>query len=171
MLFLVGMGLAMLVAALWLGRRRPFAGVAASIAILWLGLSLLIAPAIDGIRSGHSLMHTVDITLGAEQELGIVGWPEQFLLQAERPVHHFGFRRDVREDVADAIAWLRQDASRRVLISSEDDAPCFGDTGRVEVGRAHRRTWWLVGEESVLPQCRSLDASGEVIRYVPSGRP
>jgi len=170
MLIVVGMGVLMLFLGILVGRKRPFAGVAASIAVLWLGLGLLIAPAIDGIRSGRNLMEGVETRLSPDEDLALVGWPEQFLLHAGRPVYHFGFRRDVEGDVADSIVWLNEDPAHRVLVSSEDIEPCFSNVGRVEVGRAHRRTWWLVSRDSVRSECQHENVVREVHLYQRAGR-
>ena len=152
---LVGIGLITVVLNLVIGRRSPFAGLSLSLAVLWLGLSLLIAPAIDEMRSGRALMRAAESSLDAGQELGLVGWPEQFLLQAERPVQHFGFRRDPDNDLADAIAWLGTSANRRVLVSAGLARECVGDRSRIELGIAHRRDWWLIDSGSVSEACRS----------------
>jgi hypothetical protein len=172
MIAVVGIGLAVIVVGVLPGRRRPFIGLAAANAVAWIGAGLLVAPAIDGLRSGRDLVHSAEALVGPGQELALVDWPEQFLLQAQRPVFHFGFRRDPDEELEDAFAWLRGDPDRRVLVSSDRAGDCVAGRDHVDVGRAHRRDWWLIDSRSVAPAC--LDSAparpGELHRYVRPGR-
>ncbi len=165
---IVGIGLAMILASLLPGTRRPFVGLAMSLGTLWIGLGLLLAPTIDEIRSGRQLVQAAEAALAPREELGLVGWPEQFLLQLRRPVFHFGFRRPPDEDLRDAIAWLREGPGRRVLVSSEHAQACVGDRERVELGIAHRRDWWLISSRSLAAAC--IDAApprpATLYRYV-----
>jgi 4-amino-4-deoxy-L-arabinose transferase-like glycosyltransferase len=150
---LAAIGLLAVILNLAIGRRRALGGLGLSLVTLWLGLSLVIAPGIDRIRSGQTLMHSLETTPGVRQEIGLVGWPEQFLLQAERPVYHFGFRRDLDQDLNDAIAWLLQDADRQVLVSEEQVRECLGEGPRVDLGFAHRRQWLLIDASSLADKC------------------
>lgn len=133
--------------------RRPFLGVAVSLSAIWLGTSLFVAPQINTTRSGEALVHAATQALVPEQELGLVGWPEQFLLYLERPVVHFGYRRPRDAEVADAVAWLALDPSRRVLIDKALVEDCLADGGTTAVGRAHRRDWLLLSREGLKPSC------------------
>ncbi len=170
---LIAIGIVAILVSLLPGRRRPFMAVAASSAVLWIGVGLFIAPAIDDIRSGAALMHRAEAALEPGQDLGLVDWPEQFLLQAEGPVFHFGFRRDLEGDLRDAIAWLKGDPQRRVLVAEAQAAECVAGEGAVDVGRAHRRDWWLIDSQGLTPECLDSAPSlpGEIHRYVRPGSP
>ena len=134
--------------------RRPFLGAGISLAAIWLGLSFFVAPQINTTRSGEALVQAATQALVQEQELGLVGWPEQFLLYVERPVVHFGYRRQRDAELADAFAWLALDSARRVLIDRSFVEDCLVNGGAAAVGRAHRRDWLLLGWEGLKPSCR-----------------
>lgn len=164
----MAIGLAMLTFVAVCRRRRVLTGFAAAMAAFWLGLSLLVAPAIDGTRSGANLVAAVDRQVDGSEELGFVAWPEQFLLQWQRAAFHFGFRRDPAEDARDGAAWLAQSDDREVLLPSDLLVPCF-DPARVRpVGRAHRRDWVLAGRDALTTACPGGGAGPAVlVRYAP----
>jgi 4-amino-4-deoxy-L-arabinose transferase-like glycosyltransferase len=168
---LVLIGAVVAAVQLFAGRQRPFIGMAVSMGIFWIGAATLVAPAIDGVRSGRDLMRRAETALAPGQDLGIVAWPEQFLLQAESPVYHFGFRREPGADLGDATAWLAADPKRRVLVSRERAGQCLEGRDYVEVGRAHRRDWLLIDGRSLAVEC--LDSAPpqpvEVHRYARPG--
>lgn len=147
-------GAAMLV-TLVVGRKRLVAGFAGAMSVFWIAASVFVAPPMNAERSGRALVQDVAEALPSDTRVGLVGWPEQFLLQWDGPVTHFGYRRGNREaELEDALMWLSADAPRRLLLPSRYTADCF-DAARLEsVGTAHRRTWWLADANAVLPACR-----------------
>jgi 4-amino-4-deoxy-L-arabinose transferase-like glycosyltransferase len=152
-------------------RRRVLTGYAAAMMAFWLGLSLLIAPVIDGTRSGATLVAGLEQMVDERQEIGFVAWPEQFLLQWNRPAYHFGFRRDPDGDVRDAVSWLSQSGSRRVLLPERLLEPCFDPALAAPVGKAHRREWTLVGRDAVTDRCVADGGGPErLVHYLPEGR-
>jgi 4-amino-4-deoxy-L-arabinose transferase-like glycosyltransferase len=168
---LVGTGAAAILVSLLPGRQRPFIGLAASCAALWIGAGLFVAPAIDGIRSGRDLVRSAETAVAPDEDLGIVDWPEQFLLQVERPVFHFGFRREPDDDFNDAIAWLAGSPNRRVLVPRVLAVECVGNRDHIDVGRAHRRDWWLIDRGSLAEACLNNAPAhpDEVHRYARPG--
>jgi 4-amino-4-deoxy-L-arabinose transferase-like glycosyltransferase len=166
---LAAIGIAMVLVAALVSRRRPFFGAAASMAMMWIGFGMVLAPTIDGIRSGRDLMRAAEAAVLPGQSLGIVDWPEQFLLQAQRPVFHFGFRRDPEADFRDAVAWLGGDDTRRVLVPRVQALDCVSDGTAVDLGSAHRRVWWIIGFADLSQDCRAGAASGpgSLYRYAP----
>ena len=172
-LTLLAAGIVSLAAGLLLGWRRPFLGTAASLAVLWLGLSLVVAPQINTNRSGEAIVEAVIERVDPGQELALVGWPEQFLLYFDRPVTHFGYRRDHQDEMADALNWLSRDPSREVLVARQAVTDCLISERNVEeVGRAHRRDWLLIPGTALNQACvpGGFSTSEQVATYWRPGR-
>jgi 4-amino-4-deoxy-L-arabinose transferase-like glycosyltransferase len=146
---------AVLAAALALASRRIGAVCALAMFIIggWQLYGWWAAPLMNPVRSGSELMARVTQTLPAGAELGLAGWKEQLLLQVDRPVFHFGFRRAAAEETRDAAAWLAQDANRRLLIPQDQMAPCLDPQAGGELGSRHRKEWRLVGQEALTGAC------------------
>jgi hypothetical protein len=126
--------------------------------IVWLGYGLLIAPAMNAERSGHALMEQLGDALGPDDSLAFVDWPEQFLLQWDKPAVHFGFRRDDEAEMQDAVSWLSGARERKLLMPEFLLDECF-DSGKARfVGRAHRRNWYLADSGAMNAGC---DAAGQ----------
>lgn len=151
--------------------RRPLLGTAMSLFCLWLAVSLLVAPQINANRSGERLVSASLAALAPEEELALVGWPEQFLLYLNRPVTHFGYRRNDDDELAEALSWLDEEDARRVLVAKSLVAPCLDRDGAgTLVGRAHRRDWLLVGHDDLNTLCEIGEASANGVRRT-YGRP
>lgn len=166
----IGMGLVMLAATLIFRRRKVLTAYASAMVAFWLGLSLLVAPALDGVRSGGSLIELVDARLTGAERLAFVAWPEQFLLQWNRPAEHFGYRRNPADDARDSAIWVSAADDRRVLLPDDLLEPCYDPERAVRVGVAHRRTWMLVDAHAVRNSCiAGADEPELVVHYAPSG--
>lgn len=138
-------------AALAARQGRAVASWAAAMLVAWVGVGWGVLPRLNGERSGATLMAQVRAALPLGGELGVVGWKEQFVLQARRPVVDFGFRRrDKEQELADALAWAAASPRRRILVA--DDHPGLtltGGSGATFLGVHHRQRWWLVSAEDV----------------------
>jgi len=140
---------------LWFGRRRAHLSLVAMLATLWVLYSLVAAPLLNDGSSSRGLMRNVGATIGADAQLGLVGWREQQLLMADRPAADFGFKRDAKLQFADALAWQRQASpSLRWLLVEGSVLPDCVDTARArDMGNANRRRWWLLPADATV-QCR-----------------
>lgn len=152
-------------------RHQVLTGFATAMIAFWVGLSLLVAPSLNDTRSGRALIHAVDKEVGSEMLLGFVAWPEQFLLQWNRPVDHFGYRREPDGEIRDAALWLLASESRLVLLPDYLIEPCF-DSGRVkQIGTAHRRNWVLASRAALSGSCVADDPIPQrVVQYSPPGQ-
>lgn len=151
---LLGVGLLMSAAVLVFRRRRVLAGYTTAIVIFWAGISVLVAPALDATRSGRGLVQKIESISGPEIEVGFVGWPEQFLLQWDKPVVHFGYRRNDQDaETIDAVRWLMASQDRRIVLPDSWLQPCLEPGGAVAIGRAHRRNWMIADRESLSGAC------------------
>ena len=133
-------------ALLWCGRRRAHAALVAMLAALWVLYSLVGAPLLNDGSSSRALMRNVGAAIGADAQLGLVGWREQQLLMADRPAADFGFKRDPKLQFVDALAWQRQasTAPRWLLVEGSVLPACVQTARARDMGNANRRRWWLL---------------------------
>lgn len=128
----------------WRTRRAGRAALALSLA-LWAGYGLGVMPALNEASSSRGLMRLVGATIGPTDELGLVGWREQQLLQADRPAIDFGFERPLAAQWQAAGTWLAQSPGTRwVMTIAQPPGPCIDAVQVVPAGRANRRDWLLV---------------------------
>ena len=150
----VVVGLAMLTVVLLTRRQQVRAGFATAMGIFWLAASLLVAPALNAERSGRALVVAAERNLSPGARVGLVDWPEQFLLYWNGPVSHFGYRRgDAAAELRDATRWLVLAPERRLLLPATIADGCFDVGGLVAVGSAHRRDWVLAGRDALSEAC------------------
>ena len=168
-------GLGWLVFALW--RRQPRRGLEALGGLLgtfWILYGVMGYPLLDPVRSTAALMTRVADQLPADAELGLVGWKEQIVLHADRPVTHWGFFPDHKSGAAAdpqeqwAAGWLAEAPEHRWLLIADDHlAPCFDPETGTDMGEQHRRRWILLDARALTGRCGpGTDAwPGEGRRY------
>jgi 4-amino-4-deoxy-L-arabinose transferase-like glycosyltransferase len=137
-------GGASVVAALVAGAGRGL--IAWALTIVCAVQGLWVNPQLDAERSGRAFIEHVEATLPSGVEFGVVGYREQFLLQATRPVVNFGHRRwaEGRAEAEDAALWLNAKAGRWLLVDAAHRAACFASAAAVPVGRSGGLDWFLV---------------------------
>lgn len=136
-------------AALWFGRRRVQRALVAQLSVLWVLYSLVGAPLLNDGSSSRGLMRNVGLAIGADAQLGLVGWREQQLLMADRPATDFGFKRDVKLQFADALRWQRQQPHARwLLVEGSALQDCVDKPSAHDMGVANGRRWWLLQAEA-----------------------
>jgi 4-amino-4-deoxy-L-arabinose transferase-like glycosyltransferase len=146
----------------------PRKGLAALVGLFAGGstiLGLWVYPVLDPYRSGRGLMQAAESHLGPGEQLAIVDWREQMMLQATRPVHHFGFRTPTERDNRLALGWLQEDPRRRLLIPHGRLTPCFSIGHREPVFTDHESRWYLLDGTSPTGRCQPL--AGPVYEYAP----
>lgn len=113
-------------------------------------------------------MGEVRVALPPGGELAVVGWKEQFILQAGMPVEDFGFRRrDKEQELAEALAWAAQSPGRRVLVAENHPGFVLAPSHRArDLGVRHRQRWWLVSAEDVAPA--GALQGGPVVKDLPT---
>ena len=125
----------------------------------WLIAGWWAMPMANASRSGGDLMGRVSRAVPAGAELAIAGWKEQLLLHADRPLVHFGFRRETKAELRDAAAWLGVAPNRRLLIPAQQMAPCLDVARSLSMGHRHRSEWRLAGPEAVTGACSAVPPS------------
>ena len=139
--------------------NRAAAGFAAVMATMWIGMSILVFPQIDDLRSGRAIIDAAKTQLTDREVLGFAGWKEQFLLQWNAPAVHFGYRRGDRDgESRDAATWLFLGLNHRLLLPDTMIKPCFDRAKLTELGTAHRQQWYLAAHSSVLSACSKGEA-------------
>lgn len=114
----------------------------------WLGYPLL-----NPLRSTAPFMQAVGARIGADAPLALVAWPEQFLLFADRPVVTFGYRTPPAIQSQAAARWLTADPKRWAVVREKALAPCFLSDRAIDLGKRHRRHWYLVNRDAVTEAC------------------
>lgn len=162
-------GLAALALGAWgvAARRQPTA-LALLLFATWMVYGWLGYPLMNDARSGISIMARAQHVVLPSQPLALVGWPEQFLLHADRPVDHFGFRRPAPAAVRDAVAWLAAHRDGRLLIAESDMAPCLDPARAHPLAFRHRRQWLLAGAEALTDKCPVGTPAQAARRYDPA---
>lgn len=149
-------------------RRRPVLAWPWAVGALALAWGFLLVPAMDETRSGRGFMRRVLAEVPGEVEVGLVGWKEQFLLQATRPVVEFGHRR-WREGAAeshDAARWLNEAPARVLLVPGRLLAECFDTGDSRALGRSAGDDWYLV-EAPAREECARQGEPGRGRLYLP----
>lgn len=153
--WLTGLGVVVGACVVACGRRRAGLAAVLSMAVLWTVYGLGLVPAVDADSSGRAIMREAGRRIGPDAQLALLGWREQHLLQADRPVLEFGFKRPWHAQWRDASAWLAQAPGQRWLFVLEEAlGPCVDRAQAQPLGVSSRRSWWLVPGTAVRAGCR-----------------
>lgn len=83
--------------------------------------------------------------LAAQAELGLLAWREQNLLQADRKVREFGFKRPWDLQWREAGRWLAAAPQARwLLVQDAAMSPCVDTAQVIDIGMSKRNRWRLV---------------------------
>jgi len=153
---LLNLGLIGLLAALVAGPARALGGLYFSLATIWIiGFGFWGLPLLDGANSARTIMRQAGERIDPQAEIGLVGWREQNLLQADRPVTEFGFSRAPADQLRRGIAWLAVKPDQRWLFADASVlGDCVAEANRAKLGSANRRDWVLVRYAGVAAACR-----------------
>jgi 4-amino-4-deoxy-L-arabinose transferase-like glycosyltransferase len=142
-------------AAVLVSRRRAVAAFATVLGVLWLAIGWGVLPELDRDRSAEEFMDAVASRLGPRTELGILGWKEQFVLQAHHSVETFGYgRRDIESEAREGAIWLMRGKDRRLLLTGDHLPSCFDDSRASFVDQQSREEWYIAGPDAVRESCR-----------------
>ncbi len=147
--------IALFSAAIW-KIRQAWVGIRVTLAGVWIvGFGFWGFVLLDASNSGRDVMQQAGSIIGPDAELGLVAWREQNLLQADRKVAEFGFRRSPEDQLRDGVQWLAADPIRRWLFAEADYVErCTRAESLQPVGTANRREWVLFQLDAVLLECR-----------------
>jgi 4-amino-4-deoxy-L-arabinose transferase-like glycosyltransferase len=136
--------------------RHAWTGLRAALSGIWIiAFGLWGPPLLDEANSARGVMREAGRIIGSEAELGLIAWREQNLLQADRRVAEFGFRRPHAVQLERGIAWLSEAPARRWLfVDAAALTACVDSTATVPVGVSNRRRWVLLQWPAIKPECR-----------------
>jgi 4-amino-4-deoxy-L-arabinose transferase-like glycosyltransferase len=141
-------------AAIVAARRHVAVALVAVTAALWTSYGMGFMPALSPDSSAQALMQRVGERIGPDAELAMLGWREQHLLQADRPVTDFGFKQPWAAQWQHAHAWLLQAPAKRWLfLRSEAIGPCLDPAKVVDIGASNRRAWILAPGDAWIEGC------------------
>jgi 4-amino-4-deoxy-L-arabinose transferase-like glycosyltransferase len=137
---------AVFIACLVARPRRGLAAFGAVLTSLLLVVSFWVNPAMNTARSGADFMRRVEQVADPARELGLVSAKEQYLLNARRPVVHFGNRRwrEGTQEAFDAARWLSRSPGRQLIVNTAVKKLCFAGTRQIALGAANRAEWFLI---------------------------
>jgi len=145
---------------------RGFLAWAAFVAAFWLCYGWIGYPLINDSRSSRQLMEMVRERVPENWELGLVGWHEQTLLQAGRPVYVFGYRVPIEVRESRAAAWLKAGEHRLLLVDSDRArGGCFDLSKGQLVAHQSRSDWYLVDASAIDPSCKLADKPVGAVYY------
>jgi hypothetical protein len=154
LLWLLGLGLAILATVPWARPRRAGSAVVLATAAIWVAYGVGLAPTLDADSSSRELMQRVAQRIGPRAELGMVAWREQNMLQSDRPVTDFGFKRPWHAQWNDASPWLlARPRHRWLFVLNEAVSPCVDRSRSVPIGQSNRKSWVLVPASALAPGC------------------
>ncbi|HEY0940405.1 MAG TPA: glycosyltransferase family 39 protein [Steroidobacter sp.] len=150
---------------------RPMRGAIAFAGLLataLLTVSYWVNPKMNAIRSGAAFIARVEQIDDPNDELGFVGFKEQYLLNVHRPIVHFGHARwrEPDQEAADAALWLSGSEDRQLVVNEHARARCFADTTSKSLGIANRSHWYIVrGKPN--PECVARGNASALYHYAP----
>jgi 4-amino-4-deoxy-L-arabinose transferase-like glycosyltransferase len=150
--------------------RRGFFAFGGVLAIALLIISFSVNPQLNDARSGESFVARIEQAADPRHELGLVAFKEQYVLQARRPIVHFGHARwrEADKEMADAALWLSERAGRQLVINHEARALCFSNAPAQSLGNANRSEWYLV-RGGADPSCVARGKRHVAHSYLPPG--
>jgi 4-amino-4-deoxy-L-arabinose transferase-like glycosyltransferase len=154
------------------GPRRgltAFGGVLVSVLLV---VSFWVNPAMNAAHSGMDFVHRIERVSDPTRELGLVAFKEQYLLNARRPIVHFGHARwrEREQEAFDAALWLSRDQRRQLVVTNFARNLCFSQAQVTSLGDANRTDWFLV-EGSPERSCIERGHAGLARTYVAPGSP
>ena len=150
----IAMGALFVASAALFRVRRGVHALAGGIACFWLIWGFWASPLLNDANSAAGVMRKAGAIAGPTAEIGMVGWKEQNLLMADRPMKDFGFRKPTELQFGEAVAWQAQAPQTRWLFGLREAVrACVLRDKVTVVGYANRRQWWMFRADAVVPGC------------------
>lgn len=151
---------------------RSFVAYAGVLITVLLVTSYWVYPTMNSARSGAAFIDSVERHAAAHAELGFVSFKEQYLLNAHRPIVHFGHARwrEPAQEAADAALWLSQSSTRQLVVNEGARDLCFAGSRATPLGAANRSRWYIVSGAADR-DCVDRGNPGAVYHYSPPAFP
>jgi 4-amino-4-deoxy-L-arabinose transferase-like glycosyltransferase len=150
--------------------RRGFLAFAGVLATSLLVVSFWVNPHLNAAQSGAAFVAHIEKTADPRQELGLVAFKEQYVLNARRSIVHFGHARwrEAEQEMADAALWLSEKPGRQLVINDYARTECFSHAQVQSLGTANRSEWYLVSGGAD-QSCVARGKPGMAHYYLPPG--
>ncbi|HKU16781.1 MAG TPA: glycosyltransferase family 39 protein [Steroidobacteraceae bacterium] len=150
--------------------RRGFLAFAGVLTTTLLVVSFWVNPQLNSARSGEDFVARMEQVADPRQELGLVAFKEQYVLNARRDIVHFGHARwrEADQEMADAALWLASKPGRQLVINDDALAKCFHGAAAQALGNANRNDWYLV-RGGADQSCVERGKPGAEHYYLPPG--
>lgn len=132
-------------------RREPLAAVASVLGVAWLVVGFGVNPILNPSRSPEAVVRAAEARVPAGEPMLLVGFREQFLLYARRPVSHLPYIVPVETQALLSARWQAAAPGRWVLGPEKALAASFDLARAEELGVRHRQKWLLVPPGSARP--------------------
>ena len=148
--------------------RRGFLAYAGAVTTTLLIVSFWVNPQLNAARSGAEFVARIEQAADPRQELGLVAFKEQYVLNARRDIVHFGHARwrEADQEMADAALWLSGKPGRQLVINELARTRCFNSATVESLGEANRSDWYLV-RGGADPACVARGKPGTAHHYFP----
>jgi 4-amino-4-deoxy-L-arabinose transferase-like glycosyltransferase len=148
--------------------RRGFLAYAGAVVTTLLIVSFWVNPQFNEARSGAAFVARIEQAADPMQEVGLVAFKEQYVLNAHRDIVHFGHARwrEGEQEMADAALWLSDRPGRQLVINDYARARCFSNAPVESLGQANRTDWYLV-RGGADPSCVARGKPGIAHHYLP----
>ena len=159
---MMAMGAVFVACAIALRPRRGTHALLAGMAGFWILWGVWASPLLNDSNSAVGVMRRAGQIAGPAAQIGMVGWKEQNLLMADRPMVDFGFTQPSQRQFANAVAWQEGAPDARWIFAlREAVVPCVDKSKVTVAGYANRRQWWMFRAAAVLPNCVPQDAAAQ----------
>lgn len=141
------LGCAAIALLLWLRPRAGLSALAIWFLVFWSWWSTDAYLQMNGTRSPRNMMQSVARQTGPDAWLALLGFDEEFLLQARQPSVHFGYHTPKEAQLKRAYAWLHQRPQHRWVLIKQRTASqliCLDDTQSIEMGYQNSTHWTLI---------------------------
>lgn len=139
---------------LWKWKSLNLFSFGAAFAITWVLYSTWGYALLNDIRTpAKGIMAAAEQEIGADGELGLTRFKEQFLLFSHIPLTHFSYLTSTQEQDRNAWLWMSEKANRFVMTENDHSIQCFDTSTALKLGKAHGRHWILLTESDMSPSC------------------
>ncbi len=155
--------------ALLASSRRGALAYCSTLVTILLVVGFWVNPAMNASRSGADFVQRVERLADPGHALAWAAFKEQYLLQLDRPVVHFGHARwrEAEQEAFDAARWLNEDPLHQLVVDATAMERCFAASHAQPLGSANRKQWFLVRGGGADPVCVHKGNSRAVFAYAP----
>ena len=132
--------------------RRGILALALWLAAFWAAWSTFGYVQLNDPRSPQRFMQRVVSVTGPDAILAMPFFDEEFVLQAQQPIVHFGFHTPDRAQLSRAYQWLQEQPSQRWMLVEQkrrQQLDCVDLGQAVDMGHQNSEHWWLIPAPAV----------------------